>query len=172
MERAEPFHTLENAVYMSMHNDLSFIIDMRLSLYEHQSTRNPNLPLRFLFYLARLYSNMVKDKNLYGRQPIPLPAPRFMVFYNGEEECPEREMLRLSDAYQVKEEEPRLDLAVVVLNINPGNNKELLDDCQILADYSTYSDRVRTYAKDMELRDAVERAVTECIEEGILEGFL
>ena len=81
-------------------------------------------------------------------------------------------MLRLSDAYQVKEEEPRLDLAVVVLNINPGNNKELLDDCQILADYSAYSDRVRTYAKDMELRDAVERAVTECIEEGILEGFL
>ena len=81
-------------------------------------------------------------------------------------------MLRLSDAYQVKEEEPRLDLAVVVLNINPGNNKELLDDCQILADFSAYSDRVRTYAKDMELRDAVERAVTECIEEGILEGFL
>ena len=71
-------------------------------------------------------------------------------------------MLRLSDAYQVKEEEPRLDLAVVVLNINPGNNKELLDDCQTLADFSAYSDRVRTYAKDMELRDAVEWAVTEC----------
>ena len=102
-------NTLENAVYMSMHNDLSFVIDMRLSLYEHQSTRNPNLPLRFLFYLVRLYSNMVRDENLYGQRLIPLPTPHFVVFYNGEEECPEREILRLSDAYQIKEEEPRLE---------------------------------------------------------------
>ena len=37
-------NTLENAIYLSMHNDISFIIDSRLALYEHQSTCSPNLP--------------------------------------------------------------------------------------------------------------------------------
>ncbi|PLT58886.1 hypothetical protein CDL21_14965, partial [Mediterraneibacter gnavus] len=59
-------NTLENAIYMSMHNDLSFLIDSRLSLYEHQSTYSPNLPLRYLFYISDLYSGMTKDENLYG----------------------------------------------------------------------------------------------------------
>ena len=44
-------NTLQNAIYMSMKNDVSFIIDSRLSLYEHQSTYSPNLPLRYLLYV-------------------------------------------------------------------------------------------------------------------------
>ena len=68
-------NTLENAFYMSMKNDLSFIIDSRLSLYEHQSTYNPNMPLRFLLYLSELYPGMVAGKNIYGRTRIPLPLP-------------------------------------------------------------------------------------------------
>ena len=51
-------NTLENAIYMSMKNDVSFLIDGRLSLYEHQSTKNPNLPLRFLLYISHLYSRL------------------------------------------------------------------------------------------------------------------
>lgn len=37
--------TLENAVYMNMKNDVAFLMDFRLNLYEHQSTWNPNMPL-------------------------------------------------------------------------------------------------------------------------------
>lgn len=37
--------TLENAIYMGMKNDLAFIMDMNLYLYEHQSTYNSNIPL-------------------------------------------------------------------------------------------------------------------------------
>ena len=59
-------NTLENAIYLSMHNDVSFIIDSRLSLYEHQSTYSPNLPILYLFYFSDLYSKMTKDSNLYG----------------------------------------------------------------------------------------------------------
>ncbi len=92
-------NTLENAIYMSMKNDISFVIDARLSLYEHQSTRNPNLPLRFLIYVANLYSGITKNENLYGARLIPLPTPHFLILYNGEEALPEREVLRLSDAY-------------------------------------------------------------------------
>ena len=81
-------------------NDLSFIIDSRLALYEHQSTYNPNLPLRFLMYVANLYSNMTKDRNLYGSRPVKLPAPRFVIFYNGLSEQPDRQIIKLSDVYE------------------------------------------------------------------------
>ncbi len=97
-------NTLENAIYMAMKNDLSFIIDARLSLYEHQSPYSSNLPFRFLLYIANLFSSMTKDANLYGTKPIELPSPRFIVFYNGLEEQPDRKILRLSDLYTIKEE--------------------------------------------------------------------
>ena len=83
-------NTLENAIYMSIKNDISFIIDSSLSLYEHQSTYNPNLPLRYLYYVSDIYSKMTINKNIYGRVPIRIPAPHFVIFYNGEEEAPDR----------------------------------------------------------------------------------
>lgn len=122
-------NTLENAIYMAMRNDISFLIDARLSLYEHQSTYSPNLPLRFLLYISALYSSMTREANLYGTKPIELPPPRFVIFYNGKVEQPDRQILKLSDLYTIKEE------------------------CSL------------------EL-EAVERAIEECIQEGILKEFL
>lgn len=111
-------NTLENAIYMSLRNDLSFLIDTRLSLYEHQSTYSPNLPLRFLFYLADLLSGMTAEENLYGRRKVQIPPPRFVVFYNGEEDQPDKKILKLSELYTVEEEEHKLELEVLMLNIN------------------------------------------------------
>lgn len=99
-------NTLENAIYMNVQNDLSFIIDSRLSLYEHQSTYNPNMLLRFLIYLANLYADMVKGMNLYGSKTIPLPAPKFIVFYNG---------LKSASEKRADEERKRADAAVAEL---------------------------------------------------------
>ncbi|MFQ8896919.1 MAG: hypothetical protein ACLR71_00655 [[Clostridium] scindens] len=118
-------NTLENAIYMSMHNDISFIIDSRLALYEHQSTYSPNLPLRHLMYVTDLYSAMIRDANLYGSRIVRVPTPRFLIFYNGEQEQPERRILRLSDAYTVLEESPALELEAVMLNINEGKNRQV-----------------------------------------------
>ena len=165
-------NTLENAIYMSMQNDLSFIIDSRLSLYEHQSTYNPNLPLRFLLYLSDLYEKMITGKNVYGTKIIQIPAPKFIVFYNGREERPEREIIKLSDAYMTQDEEVSLELSVDVLNINVGHNKEMLQACKTLGDYSEYVHRVREYAKEMSIEEAVDRAIDECIGENILREFL
>lgn len=165
-------NTLKNAIYMSMHNDVSFIIDSRLALYEHQSTYSPNLPLRYLMYVADLYSGITKDENLYGTKLIMLPTPRFLVFYNGVKELPDLVELKLSEAYQVKEESYSLELTAILLNINPGHNRKLLDACKTLRDYSWYTDKVRTYAKTMELRAAVETAITECIRDDVLAEFL
>ena len=112
-------NTLENAIYMTIKNDVSFLIDGRLSLYEHQSTSNPNLPLRFLLYISHLYSRMTKDENLYGTAKVRIPAPEFVVFYNGREQMPERDILKLSDLFMVNDRPIKLELEAVVLNI-PG----------------------------------------------------
>ena len=165
-------NTLENAIYMSMKNDLSFLIDARLSLYEHQSTYSPNLPLRFLFYLSDMFSGMTMDANLYGTKKVELPAPRFVIFYNGEADQPDRQILKLSDLYTVEEEDPMLDLKVLMLNVNQGHNPELMEVCHTLWEYAEYTDRVRKYAKEQPIAEAVERAITECIREGILKEFL
>ena len=165
-------NTLENAIYMSMHNDVSFLIDSRLSLYEHQATYSPNLPLRYLFYISDLYSGMTKDENLYGSKCVQIPTPQFIIFYNGIEELPDRTVLKLSDAYSVKEDQPALELTAIMLNINSGHNETLKNTCKSLKDYSEYTRRVREYAEVRPLEEAVEQAITECIEENILAEFL
>ena len=165
-------NTLENAIYLSMYNDVSFIIDSRLSLYEHQSTYSPNLPLRYLFYVSDLYSKMTKDCNLYGSRRIMLPSPRFLIFYNGKEERPEREVLELAEAFEIQEQEPWLNLKAVLLNINSGYNNDIVNACKTLSDYVIYTSRVREYAELVDIEEAVERVITECIAEGILADFL
>lgn len=164
-------NTLENAIYMAMRNDISFLIDARLSLYEHQSTYSPNLPLRFLLYISALYSSMSREANLYGTKPIELPPPRFVIFYNGKVEQPDRQILKLSDLYTIKEE-CSLELEAVMLNVNSGHNKELMEMSHTLWEYAEYTARVREYAEVMELEEAVERAIEECIQEGTLKEFL
>lgn len=165
-------NTLENAVYMSMQNDVSFIIDMRLNLYEHQSTYSPNLPVRYLLYVADVYSDYTKDMNLYGTKAVKLPTPRFVVFYNGQAEQPDRKELKLSELFSIPDADPSLELKAVMLNINKGHNRKLMETCRTLQDYAEYTFRVREYAAEMPLDLAVEQAITECISEGILADFL
>ena len=164
--------TLENAIYMTMANDLSFIIDMRLALYEQQSTVNPNLPLRFLMYIADIYSAYVKDMNIYSSKKLQIPLPSFVIFYNGVQSQPDRAEFLLSELFHPTSNEPALELKAVMLNINKGHNQELMNDCHTLRDYSEYVARIRTYSGEMPLTDAVEKAITECIQENILQDFL
>lgn len=167
-------NTLENAIYMSIRNDISFLIDGRLSLYEHQSTYSPNLPLRFLFYISHLYSRMTKDRNLYGSKTVRIPAPEFVIFYNGRAEMPERHILKLSDMYNTKDRKRRakLELEAVMLNISGEYNQKLKAACKTLREYAIYTDKIRKYADEMDLDDAVEHAIRECITEGVLKDFL
>ncbi|MGN1166418.1 MAG: hypothetical protein ACI4S2_08360 [Lachnospiraceae bacterium] len=165
-------NTLKNAIYLGMRNDISFIIDSSLTLYEHQSTYSPNFPLRCLLYVSDLYSAITKDLNLYGKKQIKIPTPHFIVFYNGVDELPDTKEMNLSDAFIVREEEIYLELRLTLININPGYNEKLKGACKTLSDYTKYTARVRNYAKEMKIEEAVERAVTECIQEGILSEFL
>lgn len=164
--------TLDNAVYMGMKNDVSCVFAFELSLYEHQSTVNPNMPLRDLFYVAQQLQKIISEKNLYSSRMIQIPTPRFAVFYNGSTAMPERLEYRLSDLFQKQVEKPELELIVTVYNINPGMNEALLEACQMLKEYMLFTIKIRENQKVMELRDAVNKAVEDCIREGILSEFL
>ena len=165
-------NTLDNAIYMAMKNDISCVIDMRLNLYEHQSTVNPNMPLRDLFYIAKVLEKMTVAENLYAGERIMLPAPKFVVFYNGEENQPERRVMKLSDSYLTGDEEISLELIVLQLNINAGFNTKLKKSCRTLQEYMQYVDKIRHFQKTLPLEKAVDSAVKECIREGILKEFL
>ncbi|MCM1287624.1 MAG: hypothetical protein NC240_04890 [Clostridium sp.] len=164
--------TLENAIYMTVKNDLSCVIDMRLNIFEHQSTINPNMPLRDLDYVSRSFRRFYDRHDIYSEQLIKLPNPRFVVFYNGVRKQPERREFRLSDAYTHQEGTPSLELIVLQLNINPGYNDELMQKCPTLREYMLFVERIRTYRQDMDIDTAVNHAVNECIKENILADFL
>ncbi len=164
--------TLENAVYMNYKNDISFVFAFELLLYEHQSTINPNMPLRDLFYVSSVLQGRIRNDDLHSSRIVRIPAPKFIVFYNGMTEQPEQQMLRLSDAFEKEQEQPALELTVIVYNINLGHNSELLEACRLLKEYAQYVAQVRIFAKDMSFLEAVERAVDYCVGKGILEDFL
>ena len=157
---------LENAIYMAIKNDLSFVIDSRLSLYEHQSTYSPNLPLRMLLYLADLYADLTKNENLYGRKKVMLPPPQFIIFYNGEEKQPDRRILKLSDLYQVEEEEHKLELEAVECTITECIREGILEE--FLRKYRAEAKRMSIYEYDQARHIRQERE--EAWEEGWQEG--
>ncbi len=164
--------TLDNAIYLGMKNDVSFLLHDTLSLYEHQSTDNPNMPLRNLLYVSDIYSRLTRTADLYGSRLVRIPEPRFVEFYNGTKELPERCERRLSDAYANPTDSPALELTTTVLNINPGKNSSLMKKCRTLRDYMVFVSKVRELRKELPLAQAMEQAVTECIHDGILADFL
>jgi len=170
--------TLADALYMNVKNDVSILVDSRMVLWEHQSTRNPNMPLRGLVYLSQLYqSYTVEHKlNLYGHKRLTLPTPYYCVFYNGAEEVADRTVLRLSDSFTEKEPPhgllPAVEVTAVVYNINKGHNSRLMCACQTLADYAYFMSLIRSYNVHMPLAEAIDAAMQQCIDEGVLADYL
>ena len=164
--------TLENAVYMKIKNDISFLFGFYLNIYEHQSTVNPNLPLRDLFYVASLLSSMTENENRYSTRMLRIPEPKFVVFYNGLESQEDCIIYRLSDQYERPSADPDLELRVTVLNINAGKNADLLSACKTLNEYAQFVEQIRLNCGRMEISEAVDEAVKYCIAHDILKDFL
>ena len=166
--------TLEGVLYLGMKNDVSCIIDMMMQLYEHQSTVNPNMPLRNLFYVSDLLQKYIYEEgiDIYSRKQIKIPTPKFVVFYNGDEEQPERKEILLSKALSANTGETNMELVVLQININKGQNEELKAACKTLQEYAEFTERAREHRKEMELEDAIRTTIDECIRDGILKDFL
>ena len=166
--------TMDNVLYMSMRNDIAFVIGDYLNLYEHQSTYNPNMPLRQLMYLGKVYGKLVNkySMNIYSEKLLILPVPRFIVFYNGTKEK-EDEILYLSDSFpeEVKDKSD-VDAKVKMININYGHNKELLEKCKTLNEYSWLIAKIREYSDSGDVDAAVDRAIDEMSDDAELKRFL
>ena len=169
-------YTIEDAVYMGIKNDISFLIGEMLSLYEHQSSRNPNMPMRGLLYLARNYESYIdrNSLNIYGSKQLEFPLPQYYVFYNGTKAEPDRQELRLTDAFpKIDGKEACLECKAILLNINYGHNAELMEKCKRLKEYAIFVHYVReNQAENVGLTDAVDEAIDRCIEENILKELL
>ena len=165
---------LERGISLSIRNDASFLIDMNMSFYEHQSTYNPNMPLRSAIYYVNTLEDWLRRKNLdlFSRKRIQIPTPHFVVFYNGAEKRPEYEEMRLSEAFCHKTDEPGIEVRCRVYNINPDNNRPLKERSAVLEGYTYFVEKVRTYRKgNMNLEEAVDRAIEDCIKNHVLEDF-
>ena len=160
---------------LTVRNDASFILDANLSLYEHQSTYCPNMPLRDLLYFASIIQKQIKaqKRDIYGGRILKIPVPHFVVFYNGKENAPDQYDLRLSDAFEKETENPEIELVCHVYNINNGKNVPLLSKCQTLREYMYFVDMVRKNNEiSGNLEDAIEKAINQCMEENVLRDFL
>ena len=182
-------NTIEDAIYIGYKNDISFVIDSELNLYEHQSSVNKNMPIRGLIYLTELYKGYIERNKLriYNETPVKLPFPRYIVFYNGRDGEPERRVMPLSDSYMTndsnKAQKPCLELEALLININYGCNKEIMNKCQKLMEYSQlialirkhYDELVEKYAKlgiHKSKKEIFAEAVSLAIEEAIRNNIL
>ena len=163
---------LKQVLYMSFANDVSYLVDNKIIvLAEHQSTINPNMPIRCLEYIARLYEQFYKSKEKYSRKQLAIPTPEFYVFYNGKEPYRGDSLLKLSDSFTQTHDEYALELSVKVVNINYDKASEILKRCKPLEQYSLFVNAVRrNIAVDKE--HGFEKAIKECIQNDILREYL
>lgn len=167
--------TNEDVIYLGMKNDISFLIDDVLNLYEHQASFNPNMGLRGFLYLADSYRKYIETNQLYlyGSKAIHLPVPQYIVFYNGTREEPDRMEIKLSDLFEeANGAKPCVEVTAVMLNINRGRNRELMEKCRILWEYAEFIGRVREGQKTLNLKEAVDAAIESSIRDNVLAEFL
>ena len=170
-------NTLDNVIYMSMKNDISFMLDSQMVLLEHQSTFNPNMPLRGFLYFAKLYESLIavklNRKTIYWPKLVKIPTPHFIVLYNGEDkDIGDSITLKLSDAFEYPDKTKSYEWTAKMINVNYGRNKDLLVKCKKLRDYSYFVDTVRKFFKKFEFSTAVDKAIDKCIKEEILTDIL
>ncbi len=166
------YNTIEDAVYLGMRNDVSFIIVDELHLWEHQSTYNPNMPMRFLLYAAKLYEKYIAGSDYYPYSSVlqPAPRPKCVCFYNGTGNQPERKILRLSEAFGG---EGDIEVLVTMLNINYGKNKVLMEACEPLSEYAWLVETIRGNQRTMRnLEAAIDAAIDDMPDEFVIKRFL
>ena len=169
--------TLEDFVYMRMKNDLSFLFLDTMSMYEHQSTINPNITFRFLEYASSVYHKYLverygDDKVKYSSKPIVLPPADCVVFYNGKEDVPDVTILQLSDLYPEGSKTGSIQVTARMYNVNEGRNRQLLEACKPLQNFSWLVARIRKNWETMDLKEAIERAIDDMPEDFVIREIV
>ena len=167
-------NTIDNVIYLTMRNDISFLVDSQMTLFEQQSTYNPNMPLRGLMYFAQLYQMHLSKigKPLFRSSIVKIPNPQFIVFYNGQKKTEDVEYLKLSDAFEREDKSGNFEWTAKMININPDHNSALQKKNKPLYNYVQYISRITTNKLNgMNINDSVNEAVEWAIRENLLDGF-
>ena len=167
-------NTLEGSFFSNIKNDISFLLNnLMVVLIEHQTTINPNMPLRFLSYVDELYKRYTSTshKKIYGDDLLKIPAPEFYVFYDGNDTSFEQQTLKLSDAFETQSD--KLELTVHVYNLADGMNDELKRKCLPIEKYSIFSNAYKHFRQQkMEIDHAVDAAIKYCLENNVMVDYL
>ncbi|MBR2363099.1 MAG: Rpn family recombination-promoting nuclease/putative transposase [Spirochaetaceae bacterium] len=165
---------LEQVLYMDYYNDIAVLVNGQFILMiEHQSTINPNMPLRLLEYVARIYGNIVDSKAKFSRHLVPLAKPEFIVFYTGNQELPPESYLYLSDAFpnQGQNADLTLELKVKVCTIKSEIPSPLVHSCTDLEQYVQFLELVED-AKAAGHKHPLKWAIQEAVRRNILRDYL
>ena len=173
--------TVQGVLYRGLMNDLAFTVDdVLVVLVEQEASANPNMPLRFLLYIAEVYAMIVDKAARFGYKLAKIARPEFVVLYNGTEPFPERATYKLSDAFKDADgllgelaTEVPLELTATVYNINEGCNEELIKRSPLLHGYVKFNGKIRSNVESgMALDEAMAKAIEECKAEGVLKEYL
>jgi len=166
-------NTLTDILYKNRINDVSFLMAEKfISMWEHQSTVNYNITIRFLLYFARILEKELDSRNMYRRSRIPIPAPECIVLYNGTDPVPDDQILHLSSSFIAQPSIP-VNFSVRMVNINKGHNPDIMKKSRSIYDYSTLIDYIRQNQRlGMKLEEAIKQAVIVCKKEDIMQPFL
>ena len=174
-------NTLENVLFMGRYNDISFEVGGKLVvLIEHQSTVNKNMALRLLMYIGRVYEKIIDNRKAYRKKRLFIPRPEFFVLYNGTDPFPDQEIYKLSDSFETlknlsleEKDSPALELIVKVININDGRNRDTVNRCKELSEYSTFVTKTRSLFYELgNMEKALKESIKYCEKHGILREFL
>jgi len=156
------------------YNDAAIGIESELLLFsEHQSTLNPNMPLRMLSFAAAAYDLwFVNSKEILKNRLYKIPTPKFYVLYNGERKL-KHDVLKLSDAYKLKAGEFSLELTAKVLDVNYDSGCAALEKSPSLKGYAYLVALIRRYQENgFSLDKAIKTAIEQCMNENVLADFL
>ncbi len=166
---------LEQVLYMDYYNDIAVMVnDQFIMMIEHQTTINPNMPLRLLEYVSRIYGNMIDSKSKFSTQLIPLAKPEFIVFYTGKENIPPETYLHLSDAFKlnhIQNSELTLELVVKVCRINGKEPNQIVSQCSDLEQYVQFLKLIAEAKADGQVKPLT-RAIREAVRHNVLKDYL
>ena len=166
---------LEQVLYMDYYNDIAVMVnDQFIMMIEHQTTINPNMPLRLLEYVSRIYGNMIDSKSKFSTQLIPLAKPEFIVFYTGKENIPPETYIHLSDAFKlnhIQNSELSLELVVKVCRINGKEPNQIVSQCSDLEQYVQFLKLIAEAKADGQVKPLT-RAIREAVRHNVLKDYL
>ena len=157
---------LEEVLFREFKNDVAYIIDGKwVCFIEHQSTINPNMPLRLFVYAARTYERFITGDMIYSGNLVKVPKPEFYVLYNGKTKLKD-DNLKFSTAFYDNTGDTTAEINVKVLDIDYGRMNTQLKNCRTLSGYAFLVDSVRKNNGN------IEKAVKECVDNNILKEYL